>query len=922
MPLSWNEIKTRAVEFSKEWENESREEAEAKSFWDGFFNVFGITRKRVAAFETYVKKLGNKEGFIDLFWPGTLIVEHKSKGKDLTKAYEQALDYFHGLKESELPKYVLVSDFYRFKLYDLETGKAEEFNLTDLHKKAELFGFIAGYQKQIIRQEDPANQKAAELMAGLHDSLYEAGYSGHNLEVFLVRILFCLFADDTGIFPIKNQFYDYIEWTPKEDGSDFGLYLQGLFDVLNTPNEKRQKNLDERLQTFPYVNGGLFKENLPVVSFNSEIRKAFLKACEFDWSQISPAIFGSMFQGVMDKKERRALGAHYTSETNILKLIKPLFLDELWAEFEDVKNNRLKIQDFQKKLASLKFLDPACGCGNFLIIAYRELRLLELEILKSMYGPGKSIVKFNIQSITQVSPEQFYGIEIGEFAGRIAETAMWLVDHQINQKASEALGQYFVRLPLDKAAHIKIGNALRLDWKEVIKPEELNYILGNPPFIGKKEQTKEQKADLEFVFSDAKGANILDYVTCWYYKALEYMHNNATIRAAFVSTNSITQGEQVGVFWGFMLKNGAIIHFAHRTFAWGNEAKGKAAVHCVIIGFGLSDVEKKYIFEYENIKSEPHSVLAKTINPYLVAAENILLERRSKPLSNNAPEMVYGSMPIDEGRLILSGEQKERLLKDEPNAAKYVRRYMGGDEFLNNVNRYCLWLMDCPPETLRKMPKVLELVESNREYRLSSGREATRKLAQKPGLFGEIRQPKTNYLLIPKVSSENRNYIPIGFCTPDIVASGTVLIIPNATLFEFGILQSMMHFVWIGTVCGRMKSDFVYSAGIVYNNFPWPENISEEKVKAIEQAAQSVLDVRLKYIHPHPNPLPEGEGKTAASLADLYDPLTMPADLVKAHQDLDRAVDLAYTRKIFKTDAERLEFLFELYKKYTKIQEA
>ncbi len=657
MALSWNEIKSRAVEFSKEWENEGSEDAEAKTFWDGFFNVFGITRKRLASFEFEVKKRGGNSGFIDLFWPGTLIVEHKSRGKDLEKAYAQAMDYFPGLSESDLPKYILVSDFEKIRFYDLETGKHTEFSLKDLQKHVQLFGFIAGYQKQEIREQDPANIKAAELMAQLHDSIAEAGYTGHELEVFLVRILFCLFADDTGIFSVKEQFWNYVEWRSKEDGSDMGSLLSILFQVLNTPNEKRQKTLDEELTKFPYVNGGLFAETLPVVSFNSAMRKALLKCCEFDWSNISPAIFGSMFQGVMDKKERRALGAHYTSETNILKLIKPLFLDELWQEFEATKNNNQKLQVFQNKIAALKFLDPACGCGNFLVIAYRELRLMELEILKLMYGPGKTILKFNIQTITQVSPEQFYGIEIGEFAGRIAETAMWLVDHQMNQLASQALGQYFVRLPLDKAAHITIGNALTKDWKEIIQPEDLNYILGNPPFVGSKLMDVQQREEIETVFDQAKGVGVLDYVTGWYVKAAKYIQGTE-IKCAFVSTNSITQGEQVGILWHSLFKHGIKIHFAHRTFKWSNEASGKAAVYCVIIGFGNFDADKKLLYEYENIKGEPHEVTVKNINPYLLPADDIVIESRQKPVCD-VPEMSFGNMPLDGGNLLLSDEEKK-----------------------------------------------------------------------------------------------------------------------------------------------------------------------------------------------------------------------------------------------------------------------
>ncbi len=901
MALSWNEIKSRAVVFSKEWENETREEAEAKTFWDGFFNVFGMTRKRLAAFEHYVKLRGGDQGFIDLFWPGTLLVEHKSKGKDLAKAYTQAIDYFPGLLEKDLPKYILTSDFSRFRLHDMETGKETDFDLKDLSKHVNLFAFIAGYEKQHIREEDPANRQAAERMAGLHDSLFEAGYSGHQLEVFLVRILFCLFADDTGIFPIKNQFYDYIEWKPKEDGSDFGLYLQGLFDVLNTPVEKRQANLDEDLKSFPYVNGGLFAETLPTVSFNSAIRKAFLKCCDFDWSQISPAIFGSMFQGVMDKKERRALGAHYTSETNILKLIKPLFLDELWAEFETVKHNHQKLQIFQRKIASLKFLDPACGCGNFLVIAYRELRLLELEILKLMYGPGKSILKWNIQTITQVSPEQFYGIEIGEFAGRIAETAMWLVDHQMNQKASEALGQYFVRLPLDKAAHIKFGNALTTDWKEIIPPDELSYILGNPPFVGSKLMTEQQRAEIVDVFNNAKGVGVLDYVSGWYIKAAKYIQGTQ-IKCAFVSTNSITQGEQVGILWNELLnKYGIKIHFAHKTFKWSNEAAGKAAVYCVIVGFANFDVNKKSLYEYENIKGVPHEVTVKNINPYLVAADDIIIDKRSKPISK-VPGMVFGSMPNDDGNLLLDNQQKVELLSVEPNAAKFIKPFISAKEFLNRQTRWCLWLVDAKPEEIKSMPAILQRVQNIRDYRQKSKRKTTVELANKPALFGENHQPDSEYILVPRVSSENRKYIPMGFFTKESIVGDTCMSIPGATLYHFGVLESEMHMAWVRYVCGRLKSDYRYSKDIVYNNFPWPKDPSPEKMQAIEQAAQQVIDIRQKY----PN----------SSLADLYDPLTMPADLVKAHEELNRAVDATYSRRTFKSEAERMEFLFELYKNH------
>lgn len=902
MVLSWNEIKTRAVEFSKEWENETSEDAESKSFWDSFFNVFGITRKRLASFEQHVKKLNNKDGWIDLFWPGTLIVEHKSRGLDLDKAFQQAIDYFPGLLEAELPKYILVSDFARFRLYDLETNSHKEFALKDLQKHVQLFGFIAGYQKQEIRQQDPANIKAAELMAEFHDSIAEVGYTGHQLEIFLVRVLFCLFAEDTGIFQLKEQFRNYVEWKTKVDGTDLGSSLHQLFEILNTHESKRQKTLDEELVKFPYVDGGLFAESLPLVSFNSSMRRALLECCKSDWSNISPAIFGSMFQGVIEKKERRALGAHYTSEINILKLIKPLFLDELWEEFKSVKNNHQKLQIFQKKIAGLKFLDPACGCGNFLVIAYRELRLLELEILKLMYGPGKTILKFNIQSITQVSPEQFYGIEIGEFAGRIAETAMWLVDHQMNQKASEALGQYFVRLPLVGAAHIKIGNALTTDWKEIIQPENLNFILGNPPFVGSRIMDQMQKNDMIEVFGKLREVGFLDYVTAWYYKATKYIQDTK-IKCAFVSTNSITQGEQAGILWNLLMGKYKIkIHFAHRTFKWSNEARGKAAVYCVIIGFAAFDTNQKIIYEYEDIKGDAHKTPAKNINPYLVDADDIIIRNRQKAICD-VPEISFGNMPRDGGHLIFTDEEKATFLKTEPGAEKFIKRFIGAQDFLHNEKRWCLWLIGAEPEQLQKLPEVLKRVEQVKEFRQASKAKSTREFAKTPGLFAQRTQPNADYILIPSTSSENRKYIPIGFMPNDFIVSNSCHAISDAKLYHFGVLESEMHMAWVRQVCGRLKSDFRYSKDIVYNNFSWPENPPADKVKGIEQAAQKVLDVRLKY--------------PTSSLADLYDPLTMPADLVKAHQDLDHVVDSAYTRKTFAFAAERLEFLFELYKKYT-----
>lgn len=900
MPLSWNEIKSRSVAFSKEWENETSEDAEAKSFWDGFFNVFGISRKRVASFEEPVKKLGEKQGFIDLFWKGVLLVEHKSRGKSLEKAYTQALDYFPGILERDLPKYVLVSDFARFRLYNLEENEIHEFPLSELYKNAQLFGFIAGYQTHKIKEQDTVNIHAAEKMGKLHDQMKEVGYDGHPLEIYLVRLLFCLFAEDTGIFE-RQQFSDYIEERTSEDGSDLAHHLNSLFHVLNTPESKRLRNLDEQLAAFPYVNGKLFEELLPPAGFDSAMRKSLLDCCSLDWGRISPAIFGSLFQSIMDKKARRNLGAHYTSEKNILKLIKPLFLDELWEEFEKIKSNKNKLFDFHKRIRRLTFLDPACGCGNFLVIAYRELRLLELEILRASKDSRQQM--WDVHSMIQLDVDQFYGIEIEEFPSQIAQVAMWLMDHQMNMMVSAEFGMYFARIPLKSTANIICGNALRIDWNDVIPAERLSYIMGNPPFVGKQYQSDEQKADLSVVFKDIKGAGVLDFVVAWHFIASKIMQKT-NIRCAFVSTNSITQGEQVGVLWPLLNHWGVKIFFAHRTFKWQNEARGKAAVHCVIIGFSINNISNKTLFDYENIDGEAHAIAANEINPYLVDAPFIALSKRRTPVSI-CPKIAFGSMPNDGGFLIMSEEEAEGLITTHPSSSKYVRRFGGSEDFINNRWRFCLWLVDADPSEIRSIPPIAKRIAKVAETRLNSSRPTTIALASTPSIFGEIRQPETDYFVIPEVSSENRYYVPVGRLPKETIASNKLYTISTDSLFVFGIVQSSMHMSWMRTVCGRLKSDYQYSAGIVYNNFPWPESPSDKQKQVIETAAQAVLDARAQF--------PE------ASLADLYDPLTMPPVLLKAHQTLDKAVDTAYGRTNFKTEAERVAFLFELYQKYTSV---
>lgn len=948
MALAWNEIKDRALQFSKEWENTSNEEADAKPFLDAFFHVFGISRKKVGTFEYKVKKLSEADGYIDLLWKGNILVEMKSRGKNLNKAFQQAKEYTHGLKQIELPKYILVSDFEHFRLFDTEEQKTIEFKLNELVNNVNHFGSLIGYNKNVYKEQDPANIKAAELMGKFHDTLKDIGYKGHPLEVYLVRILFLLFAEDTTIFD-KQQFQDYIEQRTNEDGSDLAAKLQELFQVLNTPKQNRFKNLDEQLSAFPYVNGKLFEEMLPMASFDTKMRQALLECCYMDWSKISPAIFGSMFQSVMNPKERRNLGAHYTSETNILKLIKPLFLDDLYKEFETIKDNKNKLPEFHKKISTLKFLDPACGCGNFLVITYRELRLLELKILRQQY---KSQMATSIESIIWLDVDMMYGIEYEEFPARIAEVEMWLIDHQMNMLISNEFGQYFSRLPLKKAANIVHGNALQIEWQSLLNPvnsypvyakqaniitlakedprvygtvnvfaekvdyktiEEIDkevsneikfdFIIGNPPFSGSKVMSQTMRDDVVNCFNNIQGAGVLDYVAAWYIKAAKYIQYTK-IKVAFVSTNSIVQGEQVSILWGQMLNKYNIkIHFAHRTFKWSNEAKGNAAVFCVIVGFANFDTKEKIIYDYEDIKGAAHEIKANNINPYLADAKNSLITGRSFPLGQ-INKLVNGSIPADGGNLILSKEEKDLLEQKDVSISKWIRKYLGADGFLNGETRYCLWLKDCAPNELKAMPEIMRRVSLVKEMRLKSTKVATQKKAETPTLFTEDRQPNIGfYIVIPRTSSENRKYIPIGYLDSNVIASNDLQIIPNGSLYEFGVLSSKIHMTWVKYTCGKLKRDFRYSALYTYNTFPFPQNPADGQIKAIEKAAQNVLDARATFAN--------------ISLADLYNPITMPQALTKAHNELDKAVDLGYRSQPFISEAKRMEFLFELYEKYT-----
>jgi len=906
MPLSWNEIRSRAHEFSKKWIDEVSERAEAQSFWNDFFAVFGIERKRVAIFEKQVAmtRAGEKlkHGRIDAFWKGMLLIEHKSRGADLSRAFAQAADYFDGIAERDLPRYILVSDFERFRLHDLEDGGETEFKLADLHKRIKHFAFVAGYRTQVIAPQNPVNIKAAERMGKLHDRLRASGYEGHPLEVLLVRLLFCLFAEDTGIFQPAGSFRIWLDERTAQDGSDLGAQLTLYFQTLNTPEDKRSKNLDEQTAAFPYVNGKLFEETLPIAAFDTALRDALLDCCALDWSAISPAIFGALFQSIMDDKARRNLGAHYTSEENIQKLIKPLFLDALWAEFHKIKGNRNKLFEFHKKLRGLTFFDPACGCGNFLVIAYRELRQLELELLRAAHTTGQ--LALDVHQMIALDVDQFCGIEIEEFPAQIAQVALWLIDHQMNLKVSEEFGMYFARIPLMTSPRIVHGNALTLDWNDVLPAERASYVMGNPPFVGKQHQSAEQKLDVAPLFSRLEGGGVLDFVAAWYIKAADYFKVNPAVVAGFVSTNSIVQGEQVGSLWGWMLAQGIKIHFAHRTFRWSNEARGKAAVHCVIIGFSRTLPTHRVIYEYDDVDSEPHATAAANINPYLVDAPDVALPSRRTAICD-VPPIVFGSMANDGGHLFLDSAEKQALLAECPAAARWIRPFLGADEFINNIPRWCLWLKDCPPSELREMPAVMARVQKVKAHRAASSRPATQSLAATPTLFGEIRQPSGRYLLVPRHSSERREFIPIGFLPPEVIVGDANLCIPDATLYHFGSMTSRMHMAWVKYVCGRIKSDYRYTNQIVYNNFPWPDAPTDKARQAIEAAAQAVLDARALF--------------PGATLADLYDPLSMPPALLKAHQKLDAAVDKAYGKTGFKSDAERVAFLFERYQALTSL---
>ncbi len=905
MRLGWDEIKRRAKAFSERHADKSDERADAQLFVNDFFKIFGMSSRQIGRYERRVADVSHKQrGYIDFFWPGQIIVEMKSLGKSLIAAEQQALDYIDGVHPTERPRFVLACDFQNWRLVDLEEKCQIEFKLADLHKHMEAFAFIQG-RKVTFETQASVTIKAAELMGKLHDALEGSGYTGHDLEQLLVRLLFCLFADDTGIFQPKDIFLQLIDNDTRPDGTDTGNVLAELFDVLDTPEGQRLAGTSAELDAFPYINGALFRRQLRVPKFDTKMRDLLLEAARHDWSGVSPAIFGSLFQSVMDAKERRAKGAHYTTEANILKVIGPLFLDELKAELAAIKERRTgqekALAEFQAKLTRLTFLDPACGCGNFLVIAYREIRRLELDALRAQYGDQQ----IDAALLARVNVGQFFGIEYQEFPARIAEVAMRMMDHIANNEINEAFRLNYARIPLSDTAHILHADALETDWSSLLPPDKCRYIMGNPPFVGAKFQSEEQRLQVRRIAGLGGTGGTLDYVAAWFIKAGQFAKANPRIRVAFVSTNSICQGEQVAQLWPILFDRcGLEIAFAHRTFSWGSEARGKAHVHVVIVGLAHRDFEpdEKRLFSYPDIKGDPVESRHAALTAYLfdargVANRHLVVKEESKPI-NGARRVKSGVQMIDNGILTFTREEMQSFLNSEPKAQPLFREFLGGDEYINGFSRWTLYLADADPVLLRSLPQVTDRMRQLKLYRASSNRASTKAMADYPTKLGVDERLDADYLVIPNTSSERREYVPIGWLSTDVIASQKLRILPDASLWEFGVITSSAHMAWLAYVGGRLESRFSYTHGLVYNTFPWPDAKPAQREK-IEAHAQAVLDARAVH--------------TTSSLADLYDPDTMPANLRKAHAALDLAVDRLYRAAPFASDRDRVEHLFGRY---------
>ena len=890
--------RTAAKQFAKDWTGRGDEKQETSRFWMGLLQkVYGITEPdNFITFEVPVKL--DHTSFIDAFIPSTrVLIEQKGRDIDLSRGYkqsdgamltpfQQARRYAGYLPYNQVPRWIVVCNFQEFHIHDMNrpNDEPEVLKLADLEKEYHRLQFLVDTGSEHIKKEMEISLQAGELVGVLYDALLKQYKDPSDPETLkslnklCVRLVFCLYAEDAGIFGNRSMFHDYLQAHEREARRA----LIDLFKVLDTRPEGRDPYMDEDLAAFPYVNGGLFAdENIVIPRLDETIVDLILRKAseDFDWSAISPTIFGAVFESTLNPETRRSGGMHYTSIENIHKLIDPLFLDGLKAEFAEIeavtveRTRKAKLEAFQRKLAGLKFLDPACGSGNFLTETYISLRRLENETLSLLH---KGQIMLDIGNPIQVSMTQFYGIEINDFAVTVAKTALWIAESQMMKETEDVVHMTLDFLPLKSYANIVEGNALRTEWTDVIPKYELDYIMGNPPFVGARMMGSEQKDDVNAIFPGWKNAGNLDYVSCWYKKAADLMAETS-IRAALVSTNSVTQGEAVANLWKPLFESGVHIDFAHRTFRWDSEAKIKAHVHCVIVGFSTApSTTPKTLFTSERAQ------VVQNINGYLLDADNVFVESRSKPLCD-VPEIGIGNKPIDGGNYLFTKEEMDEFLKIEPAAAKWFKPWYGSQEFINRCPRYCLWLGDCPPNELRKMPECMKRVEAVRQLRLASKSAGTVKLADTPTRFHVENMPEGHFIVVPEVSSERRRYVPMGFMDDSVLCSNKVRLMPNATLYHLGILTSNVHMAWMRAVCGRLKSDYDYSIKIVYNNFPWPTPTDTQKTK-IEQTAQAILDARALY--------PE------ASLADLYDETTMPVELRRAHQNNDRAVMQAYGFKV------------------------
>ena len=919
--MNETERRVAAKSFAEYWKDKGYEKGESQPFWLSLLrDVLGVeSPEKYITFEEQVRI--DHTSFIDGYISSThVLIEQKGRGKDLRKAirqsdgslltpFQQAQRYSAVLPYSQRPRWIVTCNFEEFLVYDMEkpNGEPEQILLKDLAKEYYRLMFIVDTGNENIKREMEVSIQAGNLVGVLYDEILKQYRDPENEETLkslnklIVRLVFCLYAEDSGIFGGHSKFHNYIK---SFSARDMRKALIELFKILDTKPEDRDPYEDEELAAFPYVNGGLFAdENIEIPQMNDEIRNLLLRNAseDFDWSDISPTIFGAVFESTLNPETRRSGGMHYTSIENIHKVIDPLFLDELREELEEIKavkvakTRQIKLEEFCNKISKLTFLDPACGSGNFLTETYISLRRLENEALKEIFGEQ---IVLDFGNIIKVSIGQFYGIEINDFAVTVAKTALWIAESQMMKETEEIIHSNLEFLPLKSYANIVEGNALRIDWETVVPKDKLNYIMGNPPFVGARLMTKEQKDDVVSVFGAKwKNAGNLDYVSCWYKKAVDLMQNT-NIRTALVSTNSVSQGESVATLWKPLFEDGVHIDFAHRTFRWDSEASIKAHVHCVIIGFSLAfNTNPKIIY------ASDRPLISNNINAYLLDAPTVFIDNKAKPICD-VPKMDFGSMPNDGGYLSnYTTEEKDEIIRQYPEAKSMFRQLLGATEFINNKERWCLWLEDISPMQIKNTPPIYEAVKKVKKHREESNRDATRKLADTPTLFGEIRQPKTDYLLVPSTSSERRKYIPIGFISTDVISNNANLVVSNASLYELGVMTSNVHNAWMRAVCGRLKSDYRYSVKIVYNNFPWPAPTNEQKAN-IERTAQAILDARALY--------PD------CSLADLYDELTMPVELRKAHQENDKAVMRAYGFSIKMTESECVAELMKMYQELTK----